>query len=134
MKYILSLLILSTIVHSLYAQKDDIEKNQLDSLTWQELDSIGNAFSAKSNYTEAVIYLQKGIEITQKKFGNQDTVYATLANDLAVVYRKQGLYQKAELLFLEAKNIQESKIGKLHSSYADVSNNLAILYHSLRIL
>ncbi len=128
MKTILLLVILSLSVHSLYAQKEDV--NQLDSLTWQQLDSIGNDLGKKSNYTEAVIYLQKGLEVVQKQFGKQDTIYATLASDLAIVYRQQGLYQKAESFFLEAKDIQEKIVGKKHSDYAATSNNLAILYHS----
>lgn len=128
MKTIFLLVILSLSVHSLYAQKEDA--NQLDSLTWKQLDSIGNDLGKKSNYTEAVIYLQKGLEVAQRQFGKQDTIYATLASDLAVLYRQQGLYEKAESLFLEAKDIQEKIVGKKYADYAATSNNLAILYHS----
>lgn len=128
MKSILLTLILSLSVHFLHAQEKN--EKQLDSLTWKALDSIGNDLFKKSNYAEAVIYLEKGLEVAQKQFGKQDTIYATAANNLAMIYRIQGLYQKSESLYIEAKDIRLKKLGRDNSEYATSCNNLGILYHN----
>ncbi len=57
--------------------------------------------------------------------------YATSSNNLAELYRQQGLYAKAEPLYIEGINIKEKVLGKEHPSYATSLNNLALLYKSL---
>jgi CHAT domain-containing protein len=131
MKYILLFLIFFQSVHFLYAQKNnEVQPDSLNSFTWRQLDSIGNNLLKKSNYTEALIYLEKGLEVAQKQFGKQDTLYATAAYDLGMVYRIQGLYEKAEPLYIQSKNIRADVLGKENSDYAASCNILGILYHN----
>ncbi len=47
---------------------------------------------------------------------------------MGIFYRYQAIYQKAELLQIEAKDIQEKILGKEHPYYAKSCNSLAILY------
>ncbi|MBK8643230.1 MAG: tetratricopeptide repeat protein [Saprospiraceae bacterium] len=42
-----------------------------------------------------------------------------------------GNFEKAEILFLEAKSIREISLGKEHPEYAKVLTNLAILYTNI---
>jgi CHAT domain-containing protein/tetratricopeptide (TPR) repeat protein len=49
-------------------------------------------------------------------------------NNLANVYLKKKEYDKAEVLYSEAKSILEKVLGKEHPSYASCLNNLASIY------
>ena len=48
--------------------------------------------------------------------------------NLAVMYRAMGNYEKAEPLQLESKTIMEKTMGKEHPSYAQILIDLALLY------
>ncbi len=47
---------------------------------------------------------------------------------MAILYKAQGEYQKAEPLYLEALNISKKILGDEHPDTASSYNNLAILY------
>jgi CHAT domain-containing protein/Tfp pilus assembly protein PilF len=51
-----------------------------------------------------------------------------LLNNLATLYREQGLYSRAEQLYKQALVIQEVSLGENHPNVALLLNNLAILY------
>ena len=67
-------------------------------------------------------------QLRQKLLGKSHTHYANACNNLALLYRAMGFYEKAEPLYIESKQIHEKLVGKEHSDYADACNNLAILY------
>jgi CHAT domain-containing protein len=69
-------------------------------------------------------------DIREKVLGKLHPDYANSCNNLAVLYENQGLYSKAEPLYLEAKDIKEKVLGKLHPNYATSCNNLAKLYRN----
>jgi len=51
-------------------------------------------------------------------------------NDLAVLYKEKGDYEKAELLLLEAVEGRVLKLGDEHSHTQESLNNLIELYNA----
>ena len=49
-------------------------------------------------------------------------------NNLALLYRAQGQYAKAEPLYQRALGIREKALGPEHPDVARSLNNLAVLY------
>ena len=86
-------------------------------------------YTAQGKYSQAIKYYLTAIDGYESYFG-KDANYATLTNNLAGLYESQGLYEKAEPLYIEAKNIDEEVLGNKHPNYATSCNNLAFLYDS----
>jgi CHAT domain-containing protein/Flp pilus assembly protein TadD len=99
----------------------------LENLSWKELDSIGKDLRNEYELDKSEIYLQKALQVAERQNG-KDTSYASSCANLAILYEYQGLYQKAEPLYLEAKEIYEKILGKEHPDYASSCTNLGILY------
>jgi CHAT domain-containing protein len=99
----------------------------LENLSWYELDSIGKELRNKYDFAPAEIYLKKALQVAEKQNG-KDSLYAISCRELGIVYYHQGLYDKVESLWLEAKEVREKVLGKENIDYANSCNNLAILY------
>ncbi|TSC29338.1 CHAT domain-containing tetratricopeptide repeat protein [Corallococcus sp. Z5C101001] len=54
--------------------------------------------------------------------------YAQSLNNLAMLYQDQGLYSRAEPLYVRALELRETVLGMSHLTVADSLNNLALLY------
>jgi Tetratricopeptide repeat len=65
----------------------------------------------------------------EKKRGPEDPKVAHVLRNLAVFYRHQCQYAKAEPLFERALFILEKKQGPEDSEVAHVLRNLGVLYH-----
>ena len=63
-----------------------------------------------------------------KVFGPEHPYMATPLNNLAILYHKQGKYDKAEPLYQRALAIKEMVLGPDHPDVATMLNNLAGLY------
>ena len=72
--------------------------------------------------------LKQAIVIDKKVLGEDHSEYATDLHNLAILYKKQGFYNKAEPLYLEALDIVERAFGELHPNVAVILENIAILY------
>ena len=68
------------------------------------------------------------LNIHKKVLGEEHPSTATSYNNLAGLYRVQGEYDKAELLFEKALDIREGVLGKEHFDTLISYNNLAELY------
>ncbi|MEA5413636.1 CHAT domain-containing tetratricopeptide repeat protein [Synechococcus sp. BA-132 BA5] len=75
---------------------------------------------------EPLFQLQQAIN--EKELGPEHPITATSLNNLAELYRLQGLYAKAEPLYQRALAISEKVLGPEHPSTAASLNNLALLY------
>ena len=78
------------------------------------------AYSAAIAKGEAALALIDGLSAKEK---------ATTLNNLAGLYKSQGLYERAEPLYLRALAISEA-LGKNHPDVATILNGLAGLYQS----
>lgn len=56
---------------------------------------------------------------------------ATAKNNLALMYDKQGRYDEAEPMFIQALSIVENALGDLHSYVIIFLKNMAVLYHKM---
>ncbi len=97
--------------------------------TWQQLDSLGQAFTKQQKFKEADSILQIALKKVEAQHG-KDTSYAKVAYDLAFLYNRSGIYDKAELMWLETIQIHEKHKGKNNALYASLLNNLAVLYYN----
>jgi CHAT domain-containing protein/antitoxin component YwqK of YwqJK toxin-antitoxin module len=75
-------------------------------------------------------YMEKLLLIQEKTISKEHPNYVTSLNNLAGLYRDQGLYAQAEPLYVEAKEIRAKVLGKEHPNYATSLNSLALLYHN----
>ncbi|MCS7028399.1 MAG: tetratricopeptide repeat protein [Bacteroidia bacterium] len=76
-------------------------------------------------YKQGEFYAKKDSAWTKEK----DKVrYGYSCNNLALLYKGQGKYTEAEVLYKEAKEIFAKVLGKEHLDYAISCNNLAGLY------
>ncbi len=60
--------------------------------------------------------------------GREHPDYAASLQNLAVLYKNMGQYEKAEPLYLESKAIREKALGRENPAYAESLQNLAGLY------
>ena len=54
------------------------------------------ALKAQGNFSEAEVYAKKALDLGAAEFGPNHNTYATLLNNLAVLYYDQGRYADAE--------------------------------------
>ena len=64
----------------------------------------------------------------KKLLGDEHPDVATSLNDLALLYKNQGRYDDAELLYIQALDIRKKLLGDKHYDVALSLNNLAVLY------
>src|SRR5262249_2857990 len=67
--------------------------------------------------------------VREKTLGSAHPDVARSLNNLALLYRMQGAYAKAEPLLVRAVDIFEKALGPNHPDVARSLNNLAVLYH-----
>ncbi len=79
-------------------------------------------------YNEAIAPAERALFMTEKVLGKEHSDVATTLNNLAELYKAQGLYEKAEPLHLRSLAIYEKVMGKEHPLVATSLNNLAELY------
>jgi CHAT domain-containing protein/uncharacterized protein (DUF2164 family) len=128
--FLLTFILCVCVLTSLKAQEttnlDSLEAT-LENLSWKELDSIGRDLRNEYELDKAELYLKKALQVAEKQNG-KDSLYAVSCKELGVVYYYQGLYDKTEPLWLEAKEISEKIFGKEHADYARYCNSLSVLY------
>ncbi|WP_242589548.1 CHAT domain-containing tetratricopeptide repeat protein [Corallococcus macrosporus] len=73
-------------------------------------------------------YQEPGFAPQDKVLGRNRTAVAESLDNLANLYQEQGLYSRAEPLYVRALGLWEETFGKDHPAFADSLNNLALLY------
>ena len=82
------------------------------------------------NYEETLRWYQKALTINEKIFGYEHPNIATIYNNIAVIYQKQGMYLRALEWYKKALAINEEILGKEHPDTATTYNNVAFVYYS----
>ena len=98
---------------------------------WERYMRAGAAAYQQGNYAEAVKQTKAALSAAEA-FEPDDPRLATTLNALAVLYRAQGRYAKAEPLHKRALAIVEKALGPAHPHVATSLNNLAALYYAQR--
>jgi CHAT domain-containing protein len=79
-------------------------------------------------YSRADPLFERALAIFEATFGQQHRDVAITLNNLATLYKEQGLYSRAEPLYERALAIWEAAFGKQHPLVAHSLNGLANLY------
>ncbi|SKA99228.1 Tetratricopeptide repeat-containing protein [Prosthecobacter debontii] len=77
---------------------------------------------------ESAEFYQMALDAAEKA-GVCNSKVATIKNNLAMIYKQQHDYAKAEQYYLEALDIFEATDGRYSASVASVFNNLGVLYY-----
>ncbi|MEL7037541.1 MAG: tetratricopeptide repeat protein, partial [Cyanobacteria bacterium J06592_8] len=91
---------------------------------------LGRFYQGQTLYSEAELWLKKGVEITNSRLGEEHPFVAASLNNLAGLYSSQGLYSKAEPLYQQALEMTQRLFKTDHPDVATNLNNLASLYSS----
>lgn len=81
----------------------------------------------KAEYKKAEGYQREALNIFEKTVGRSNSTYALTQNYLAVVYMGMSVYEKAEVLLLEALDTQKKNNARARHITITL-NNLATLY------
>jgi CHAT domain-containing protein len=81
-----------------------------------------------AKYGEALLQVERALEIRQRVLGPEHLYVAQSLNNLAHIHLDKGAYAKAEPLFIRALGIRERALGPEHPDVAETLNRLAILY------
>ncbi len=100
---------------------------QAQSTLWETHNDAGREAYRAGRYAEAEKEFQSALAEAEK-FGPSDSRLATSLNNLAQLYRAQGLYERAEPLYKRLLAIREKALGPDHPDVAMSLHNLAALY------
>ena len=89
--------------------------------------ALGNRWSEKGRYREAILMWEQTLAMRQKLLGNEHLDVAQSLNNLAVLYDNQGRYEEAEPLYKQALQMRQKLLGNEHLDVATSLNNLAVL-------
>ena len=93
--------------------------------------NIGLAYANIANYTKAIDYLLKALEINKGIFGENHPDTAAYYNNLGSCYISLGIYNKAIEYHLRALEIKKEIFGENHPDIVASYDNLGICYRSI---
>ncbi len=79
----------------------------------------------------AIIDCLNVLEVCKTSLGNAHSCYGICSNDLALLYKSLGEYNKALPLALEALQSTGKNLGKDHPNYLIMVKNVAVLYDNM---
>lgn len=95
---------------------------------WATLNRKTAELYRAGQYADAEMVAKRALEIAQKNVDAKHPDLATSLNNLAVIYRAQGLIAQAEPLHQRALAIREKAFGPDHPAIVTSLNNLAEIY------
>lgn len=82
----------------------------------------------KANMKKQSPLFLEALAADEKLISKDDATYAVHCDNLGLLYREMGLYEKAETMHLKAKQITEIMFTKENPAYVRRCNSLAGLY------
>jgi tetratricopeptide (TPR) repeat protein len=82
------------------------------------------------DYHSAALIWEKVAAWAENNLDPEEVGFAQILNKLALIYMKQGFYEKAEPLLVKSLAIREKRLGLWHQEVALALNNLAYLHRS----
>ncbi len=95
------------------------------------LNAAGYLLFLLADYRASEPLYQRSLKITEKVLGPNHPDVATVLNDLALLYDKQGKYEAAEPLYQRSLTIAEKALGPNHPNVATVLKNLSDVYKKM---
>ena len=100
--------------------------------SYQELDSlIEIALHVNKDLSSCILYTQAAREKARSEFNNEDSTFVLYTANLGYFFSMTAEYDKALLLYTQAKDIREKVLGSDHHAYAQMLQALADLYRTL---
>ncbi|WP_293144610.1 tetratricopeptide repeat protein [Okeania sp. SIO3I5] len=90
--------------------------------------ALGRFYQGQGFYYEAEPWIEKCLEICQRRLGKTHVHVATSFHNLASVYHVQGKYQESESLFQQALAMRQQLLGNDHLDVVRSLHKLANLY------
>ncbi|MBU1719880.1 MAG: CHAT domain-containing protein [Bacteroidetes bacterium] len=100
------------------------------SQTWQQYDSLRHYYLASVKYDSALFYAEKTLLAVKEQYGENDTLYATMAGGMLLSYYYLGDNENAIKYGLIEKNLRQKLQGKKSPEYAGALANLALMYNN----
>lgn len=97
------------------------------------LDNISVTYGRMNDYSKALEYSLKAMDIRKGLNGESDPMYTHSLNNLSYLYSKAGQYDKALELDEKAVEIRRNLYGELSPLYIASLHNLAADYHKLKM-
>ena len=110
-------------------EKLETERKTIDQMNIEEVIEALEV-SAYESFVDKKKYIGKALELVDSSKTN-DEKYATLLDNLALIYHSLAEYPKAFSLFNESLDFRKEKLGLDHLDTASSYNNLATYYNSL---
>jgi len=108
---------------ALFEQRDGIDNPYT---TASILNNLGDLCCSRKNYSQAVNYLSKCLEIRRSKLSQDDLLIAVTSDNLAKVYSFLGRFNEANTLHTKALVIRTNLLGKSHPERNNTIINLAM--------
>ena len=89
---------------------------------------IGNVYFDQGNYSAALTYFLKSLEIRIKVLGDEHENVATSYHNIGNVYYVQGNYSEALTYYFKALEIYKKVLGDEHINVAALYNNMGHIY------
>ena len=99
-----------------------------DSLKATSYNNIGFVYSEQGDYSRALSYYEKALQIQSQIYGEQHSSVATSYNNIGCVYSNQGDYNKAMSYYEKALKILLQVYGERHPDVAALYNNIGFIY------
>jgi tetratricopeptide (TPR) repeat protein len=91
---------------------------------------LGIVYDSQGNFTKAIEYHEKSLEIKLKTFGEDHPNVANSYNNIGSLYDSQGNYTKAIEYYVKSLEIRLKTLGEDHPDVADSYNNIGNVYDS----
>jgi len=122
---------LSDFNHALKIAKDAIilcGDDRVSTVIRSAYDGIARIYFAMGDYSNALQYSQKALEVSESlgEYGTES--YITILNELGIFYNHLADYDKAISLQKEAISLAQERYGTSHPIYASLISNLATTY------
>ena len=93
--------------------------------------NLGIALQDLGDYAGARALLEKGVDLTQRKYGHEHPATAIPYSNLGILLREMGDYARARTLLTKAVDLAEENLGPNHSSTALTYTNLAMVLQNM---
>ena len=90
--------------------------------------NIGYIYNIQNDFTKAIEYHRKALEIDEKVLGTNHPDVAISYKNIGVIYHNQGNYIEALVYIKKALEIEEKVLGTNHSEIAVSYNNIGNVY------
>ena len=80
---------------------------------WENLNNEARSLYQKGQYDQAIVLVNKALDVAKKEWGNDHPNVAQTLNNLGLIYQDQGRYAQAETLYKRSLEIWEKSLDPI---------------------